>query len=212
MKPGNKGISTIRAIVVIWCFFSIQVAQAAVREYWIAAEQVTWNYAPLGKNVIKPDAGLGVWGQTLSYPKYRYIGYSDGSYSKPLPQPSWMGILGPQMRAVVGDTIKVHFLNKTDRPLSIHPHGVLYDKNNEGADGSGEGASVGPNKSYTYTWIADEAAGPPSDARPPRGARLQASGRVARSRGARRSKRPCQGQPRAPASLRRRSRGCGARV
>ena len=108
---------------------------AAVREYWIAAEKTSWNYAPSGQNLIEPADGLGVWGQTLTYTKYRYIGYTDSSYTTPLPQPASMGILGPQLRAVVGDTLKVHFLNKTDRPLSMHPHGVLYDKDNEGADG-----------------------------------------------------------------------------
>jgi len=109
--------------------------------------------------LIHPDDSLDVWGKTLNYTKYRYIGYSDGSYSKPLPQPEWMGILGPQLRAAVGDTLKVHFLNKTDRPVSMHPHGLKYDKDNEGADG-GKGGSIAPGKSFTYTWVVDEDAGP----------------------------------------------------
>jgi FtsP/CotA-like multicopper oxidase with cupredoxin domain len=139
-------------------------AQAAVREYWVAAEKTEWNYAPSGKNLINPEDGLGVWGKTQVYTKYRYIGYTDGNWSTPLPQPEWMGILGPQLQAVVGDTIKVNFLNKTDRPLSMHPHGVLYDKDNEGADMDGAGANVQPNETFTYTWIVDEDAGPgPND-------------------------------------------------
>ncbi len=36
-----------------------------IREYWIAAEKVTWNYAPTEKNLIEPEGNLGVWGQTL---------------------------------------------------------------------------------------------------------------------------------------------------
>ena len=174
MSSNYMGRSAALVALAMGCcmWFLSQAAQAAakdsakapVREYWIAAEKASWNYAPHGKNLIKPDAGLGVWGETLAYPKYRYIGYTDGSYAKALPQPAWMGILGPQLRAVVGETIKVHFLNKTDRPLSMHPHGVFYDKHNEGADGAGAGASVAPGKSYTYTWVADEAAGPgPAD-------------------------------------------------
>lgn len=148
---------------VLGCWMSFP-AQAAVREYWVAAEKMPWNYAPSGRNQIKPGSGLGVWGETLTYTKYRYIGYTDGSYTKPLVQPEWMGILGPQLRGVVGDTLKVHFLNKTDRPLSMHPHGMFYDKENEGADGTGAGASIPPGKSYTYTWVADEDAGPgPTD-------------------------------------------------
>lgn len=156
-----KEISAI--IFFILGILSSLPVQAVVREYWVAAEKTSWNYAPSGKNLINSDDGLGVWGQSLVYTKYRYIGYTDGSYATPLPQPEWMGILGPQLRAVVGDTLKIHFLNKTDRPLSMHPHGVMYDKDSEGADG-GKGASVPPGKRYTYTWIVDENAGPgPSD-------------------------------------------------
>ena len=152
----NK-VTLITFFLVI--ILSSSPAFTSVREYWIAAEKMSWNYAPSGKNLIKMEDGLGVWGQSLVYTKYRYIGYTDGKYATPLPQPEWMGILGPQLRAVVGDILKINFLNKTDRPLSIHPHGVMYDKDNEGADG-GKGASIPPGKSYTYTWIVDEDAGP----------------------------------------------------
>lgn len=165
----------MRAKNIIWIIFNILLAISVVfilpaqaqakkvREYWIAAEKVTWNYAPSEKNLIEPEGDLGVWGKTLAYTKYRYIGYTDGSYITPLSQPEWAGILGPQIRAVEGDIIKVHFLNKTDRPLSMHPHGVFYQKDNEGADG-GKGASIPPGERYTYTWIADDAASPgPND-------------------------------------------------
>jgi manganese oxidase len=33
----------------------------------------------------------------------------------------------------VGDTMKVVFKNKATHPFTMHPHGVKYDKNNEGA-------------------------------------------------------------------------------
>jgi FtsP/CotA-like multicopper oxidase with cupredoxin domain len=157
----NKIFVMMSLVTGIWVSPS---AQAAVREYWIAAEQVSWDYAPAGQNLINSADGLGVWGQTRAYAKYRYIGYTDGSWSTPQQQPEWMGILGPQLRAVVGDTIKINFMNKTDRPLSMHPHGVLYDKDNEGADMDGAGASVQPNESFTYTWTVDKDAGPgPND-------------------------------------------------
>jgi len=46
----------------------------------------------------------------------------------------------------------------------MHPHGVHYSKDNEGADGVSTGASVPLNSSNIYTWVVDEAAGPgPSD-------------------------------------------------
>jgi FtsP/CotA-like multicopper oxidase with cupredoxin domain len=50
------------------------------------------------------------------------------------------GILGPLIRAEVGDTIQIHFKNNAKHPHSLHPHGVFYDKASEGAehdDGSG---------------------------------------------------------------------------
>ncbi len=158
---GNRAFILI--FFVIGVFSSFQV-QASVREYWVAAEKVSWNYAPSARNQIHPDEGLGVWGGSLKYKKYRYIGYTDNTYSVSLPQDDWMGILGPQIRGVVGDNIVVHFLNRTDRPLSMHPHGVLYSKDNEGADSNSKGANVLPGESYEYTWIVDEDAGPgPND-------------------------------------------------
>lgn len=149
-------------IFLILLTIACSVHARGTQEYWIAAEKTDWNYAPSGINQIKPEDGLGVYGYTLTYPKYRYVGYTDSSYSQPIPHPEWMGILGPIIRAVVGDTIKVHFLNNTDLPLSIHPHGLKYDKDNEGADG-GAGGSVPPGGRYTYTWIVDKDAGPGPD-------------------------------------------------
>jgi len=44
-----------------------------------------------------------------------------------------LGILGPIIRGVPGDTIKVVFKNRADLPYSMHPHGLKYDKDNEGS-------------------------------------------------------------------------------
>jgi len=41
----------------------------------------------------------------------------------------------------VGDTIKTFFKNNASRPYSMHPHGVLYQKNSEGS-GYNDGTSV----------------------------------------------------------------------
>lgn len=135
-------------------------AKGQIREYWIAAEKVQWDYAPSGKNLIHPKKGLGEWGNVTRYSKYRYIQYTDASYSIPVQQPEWMGILGPQLRAEVGDTFKIHFKNNADKPLSMHPHGMQYTEDNDGADMRGLGGIIQPNDSYTYTWEVDKEAGP----------------------------------------------------
>ena len=152
------------ALTSLLLSFCITFAESATREYWIAAEKVEWNYAPSGKNLIRPAMGLGVWGKALVYEKYRYIQYTDETYTTQVEQPAWMGILGPQLHAVEGDSVKVYFLNRADKPLSIHVHGLQYDEENEGADMKGSGAAVQPGSTFTYHWEADSDAAPgPND-------------------------------------------------
>ncbi len=136
-----------------------------VRHYYIAAEDVQWNYAPSGKNEIHSSKGMGEWGKKTIYSKTRYIGYTDATFKERSPRPEWLGILGPVIRGVVGDTIKLHFLNKASKPYSIHPIGTLYDKASEGAAYAGlsfPGQSVKPGERYTYTLrvTADSGPGP----------------------------------------------------
>lgn len=143
--------------------------QPRTRHYYIAAEDVTWDFAPKKKNFIKPGMGLGDWGVQTQYGKTRYVEYIDDSFeekSKKTQEPH-LGLLGPVIRGVVGDTIKVHFHNKASLPYSIHPHGVFYTKDNEGAGYAGKsglGSAIPPGGSYTYTFEATEESGPgPSD-------------------------------------------------
>ena len=69
-----------------------------------------------------------------------------------------------ELLAEVGDTLKVNFRNNADRPFSMHPHGLRYDEDNDGADHRGAGASIAPGATFTYTWQVDEEAGPgPTD-------------------------------------------------
>lgn len=134
------------------------------RHYYITAENVSWNFVPQGK-----DVAMGMTVPTAAktaVPMVKYYQYTDSTFTTKKSQPSHMGLLGPAIRAVVGDTIVVHFLNKSNIPVSMHPHGVRYDKASEGAYYSygGAGGKVDPGASYTYTWIADADSGPgPND-------------------------------------------------
>lgn len=135
---------------------------AQTRTYFLAAEHVNWNYAPLGRDPVTEGPIPPPFGDQLEYEKIRYIQYTDDTFTTPVPQPNWLGILGPIIRGVVGDTLKVTFLNRTDRHLSIHPHGVKYDKDSEGAEyePGGAGAAIMPGERFTYTWEVDAGAGP----------------------------------------------------
>src|SRR3954467_9069106 len=120
-------------------------ATVQTRTYYIAADDVNWDYAPQGKNMITGQPftddenvfvrnGPDRIGST--YRKALYREYTDATFTKLKPKdPKWehTGFLGPVIRAEVGDTIKVVFRNNGSQPYSIHVHGVLYDKASEGA-------------------------------------------------------------------------------
>jgi manganese oxidase len=100
------------------------------------------------------------------YQKTVFREYTDATFQTLKPRaPEWehLGMLGPLIRAEVGDTIEVVFRNNAKHPHSLHPHGVFYDKRSEGADyddGTGQKFGVAPGAMHTYTWPVPERAGP----------------------------------------------------
>ena len=167
----------ILTVAVLLCVGGAALASPAMaqtRTYYIAADEVIWNYAPSGMDRIsgKPLPKPPPMFVGYKYKKAIYREYTDGTFTK-LKQRSarWqhLGILGPLIRAEVGDTIKVVFKNNAQRPFSIHPHGVFYGKSSEGApyqDGVPDkgGDAVKPGATYTYTWQVPERSGPgPND-------------------------------------------------
>jgi hephaestin len=107
------------------------------------------------------------------YRKALYREYTDGTFAtrkRRLPQDEYLGLLGPILRAEVGETIKVVFKNNASRPFSMHPHGVFYEKASEGsmyADNVPHdqkiGSMVPPGATFTYQWEVPERAGPGPD-------------------------------------------------
>lgn len=154
-----------------------------VRTYYIAADEVEWDYAPGGANKMmgmrfdgysKVFVERGPHRIGSIYRKALYREYTDETFAHLKPRPAeWesSGILGPILRAEVGDTIRVVFKNNATKPYSMHPHGVFYKKDSEGAlyedgtSGSDKGDdAVPPGKTHVYTWEVPERAGPgPND-------------------------------------------------
>lgn len=136
------------------------------RHYYIAAEDVAWDFAPSGTNLVHGGPIPLPWTRYTVWQKTRYIEYTDASFRIRKPQPQWLGVLGPIIRAEVGDTVQVHFLNRASGSYGMHPHGFRYDKDSEGAHymPAGAGAEIPPGGSFTYTWLADADSGPgPND-------------------------------------------------
>jgi FtsP/CotA-like multicopper oxidase with cupredoxin domain len=133
------------------------------RTYFVRAEPVRWNFMPERYDSVMGQRPPRPWGDSLIYPMLQYVGYTDSTFTTPVASPPWQGILGPTLRALTGDTIRVVFQNATHQPLSMHPHGVRYNAENEGAlynpPRSG-GDSVTPGGSYTYSWLAGRESGP----------------------------------------------------
>ena len=130
-----------------------------------------WNYVPRGRNLAGLPSSENEGGsRQTTFRKAIYREYTDATFTtlKPHP-PQWehLGILGPLIRAEVGDIVKVVFKNNTKIFCSMHPHGLAYAKESEGAlynDGipsdEKKGAAVRPGQMFTYVWTVPERAGP----------------------------------------------------
>lgn len=148
-----------------------------LRTYYIAAEEVDWDYAPEGRDLMMGgdySEEQRVFVEPASdrighiYHKVRYVGYADAGFTQKLPleDPS-LGLVGPVIRAEVGDRIDVVFRNLSTVPVSLHAHGVFYDKSSEGSmtnDGTSAAEMaddhVPPGAGLTYHWQVPERAGP----------------------------------------------------
>ncbi len=149
------------------------------RVYYIGAVEVEWDYAPANKNQITGEP----FGETENvfvehgdlrigkvYTKALYREFTDDTFTTQKPiAPEWqhLGFLGPAIHAEVGDEIIIHFKNMTEFPATMHPHGVFYKKDSEGAGyndntsgGDKEDDGVPPQGTHTYTWEVPERAGP----------------------------------------------------
>ena len=158
-------------------------SRSKTRTYFIAADEVDWDYAPDGTNVMMGRPfndeenvfveANGVDRVGSTYKKALYREYTDGTFQQLKERPEnerYLGLLGPVIYAAVGDAIRVVFRNHGSFPYSVHPHGVSYDKAGEGAV-SDDGTSgddklddmVMPGDTYTYQWQVPERAGPGPD-------------------------------------------------
>ena len=107
-----------------------------------------WNYLPHGSNLTGlPNSESEGPPRQTTFRKAIYREYTDATFAalKPRP-PQWehLGILGPLIRAEVGDTVKVVFKNNTKIICSMHPHGLAYAKDSEGPRMAIRPRSCGP--------------------------------------------------------------------
>jgi len=149
---------------------------SVVHTYFIAAEEVDWDYTPRGRNpaglqhMESAESEGGAMMRHRVYHKAVYREYTDATFTVEKPRPAqWehLGILGPLIRAEVGDSVRVVFRNNTHLKLTMHPHGLQYGKDAEGSaynDGTAGNLKaddgVGPGATFAYLWTVPESSGP----------------------------------------------------
>jgi len=177
----NSSTNIVFCALFILSLLDLRCSSSKTREYFIAAVERDWNYAPSGFNVVKGiklEHDGNAAQSTVSgphrigrvYRKVLYREFTDATFTQEIPHPTHLGLLGPIIKGEVGDTIKVHFKNKASRPYTMHPHGVFYDKGSEGAlyDDHTQGELKGddhvqPNMDRVYEWSIPENHAPTKD-------------------------------------------------
>ena len=178
-------LRTIACMIVATLGFVPTAADAIERTYFIAADEVVWDFAPSDpNNPITSEPFTKAESVFLRHAKDRigrkylkavYREYTDASFATFKPQrpaEQSRGILGPVIHAEVGDTITVVFRNNTRFPVGIHPHGVLYAKASEGAHYMTDAAPAGQEHDHgtmPETGAQDETMRPAAHAGEPRG-------------------------------------------
>ncbi|XP_039872300.1 coagulation factor VIII isoform X1 [Simochromis diagramma] len=157
--------ATLALLLPLLCS-SVEQAQqpgATVREYYIAAVEIGWDYEP------HPTTEQRRTSKDIpqKYIKAIYREYTDSTYTVPKPRPAWTGIQGPVIVTQAGETVVVHFKNLASQPYSISPVGITYWKQSEGAgyDDSTAGQekeddAVSPGGYYEYVWDISPKDGP----------------------------------------------------
>ncbi|KAI8147273.1 Cupredoxin [Fennellomyces sp. T-0311] len=144
-----------------------QPLKGADREYYIAIQEIVWDYTQQASE-IPEDTATHFWSGSSptqigsQYYKAVYQEYTDKTYTQPSPRPQWQGLMGPVLRAEVGDTLHIHLWNNASHDFSMHPHGVFYEFEMEGAvyKGAKEASFVKPGEKFVYEWQVQPRAGP----------------------------------------------------
>jgi FtsP/CotA-like multicopper oxidase with cupredoxin domain len=126
-------------------------ASGQTREYWIRAEKMKWNIVPTHHDGVKDRPVHG----KVAFKAFGYRPYS-ANFAKPLGPAT---IPGPLIEAEIGDTVVINFRNETGVPVTMHPHGIFYSVD---MDGAYKGKYTVPSgfvenkRTFRYVWEARE--------------------------------------------------------
>ncbi|KAL0095583.1 putative multicopper oxidase, partial [Phycomyces blakesleeanus] len=126
-----------------------------IRNYYITAEEIVWNYAPMGWDNLRDQPLENTPAKLYTvrtptrigavYHKAIYRQYTSSAFKVPIAHDPGLGTLGPIIRAQAGDQVRILFYNKASKPHSLHPH---TSKKTDSLPGK----SVEPGLMYQYIW------------------------------------------------------------
>ena len=71
------------AFTLCLVLLGLQSSFAVTRHYYIAAEDVTWDFAPSGHNLLTGEPLPQPWLAKHQWPKTRFIEYTDNTFTTP---------------------------------------------------------------------------------------------------------------------------------
>ncbi|XP_054025587.1 coagulation factor VIII [Dryobates pubescens] len=138
--------------------------------YYIAAEEVDWDYAPvkppsLDRNLTRLLLEAGPQRVGSKYKKVMFVEYKDASFKeRKMSDQTDKGILGPVIKGEVGDQFKIVFRNLASRPYNIYPHGLTsvspYHAMKASQGKNVKDIPIPPGQSFTYSWKITAEDGP----------------------------------------------------
>ncbi len=130
-----------------------QRANGIRREYWIKAEQMHWNVARHGRDQL---TGRKIRVKTKFSGAYGYRAYTK-NFGQPITKKP--RVPGPLIQCNVGDTVVINFQNTLPSPVTMHPHGIHYTVEMDGAykgKWTDPGGFVQQGQTFQYVWEATE--------------------------------------------------------
>ncbi|NWX26237.1 HPHL1 protein, partial [Notiomystis cincta] len=137
-----------------------QQQRGAMRLYYIAAEEVEWDYAsnkssaPNIYNISSNEERYSTQ-KTVVGTGHTYSGGETSKHSALITGIFCLN-LGPLLHAEVGDSVLIVFKNKASRPYSISAHGI----EEVGCEEQPETPITLPGEINTYRWNVPERSGP----------------------------------------------------
>ncbi|KAG7282039.1 hypothetical protein CRUP_020144 [Coryphaenoides rupestris] len=135
-------------------------------KHYIAAEEVTWNYAPHLQptdSKLQSDYFRGIPQQLgFQYKKAVFIEYTDNTFTKR--KSAAQSLLGPLLKGEIDDQVHIIFKNLASRPFNIYPTGLInvqpLKRSQNKAEKDLRSMGVPPNGTFAYVWNLGSNSGP----------------------------------------------------